>query len=177
MKTASTRYEDTVILSEPYKWTDWTPGPTKPTITTVSGPIAVAGTPTPDFPYEDRRRVVGELVQDGYWVKATGSRVTQDGWTTYSDWNYVVFDPEVKLHTKLISQGWTDGTSGRDDGSFASLRSGEVNLILVKEEDQWKKWIIATNMIKALNSKTKEERVKVFDGVFGKDSNAEAVMF
>ena len=64
-----------------------------------------------------------------------------------------------------------------EDGSFASLRMGEVNLILVKEEDQWKKWIIATNMIKALNTKTKEERIKVFDGVFGKDKNAEAVLF
>ena len=124
-----------------------------------------------------RKDTILKLVQDGYWVKATGSRVTQDGWTAHSDWDYVVFDPEVKLHPKLISEGWTDGTSGRDDGSFASLRMGEVNLILTKEEDQWKKWIIATNMIKALNCKTKAERIKVFDGVFGRDKNAGAVMF
>jgi hypothetical protein len=124
-----------------------------------------------------KRGTISDLVDLGYWVKATGSRVTEDGWDPASDWDYVVFDPEVKLHTKLIADGWTDGTSGGDDRNFASLRMNAINLILVKEEAQWKKWIIATNMIKALNSKTKEERVKVFDGVFGKDSNAEAVLF
>lgn len=134
-------------------------------------------TPTPLEHMPARAIVLRDLIQEGYWVKATGSRVTENGWNEHSDWDYVVFDPEVKLHHKLVSQGWVDGSSGRDDGSFASLRLGDINLILVKEEDQWKKWIIATNMIKALNSKTKEERIKVFDAVFGKDKNMEAVSF
>ena len=33
------------------------------------------------------------------------------------------------------------------------------------------------NLIKTLNSKTKGERIAVFDSVFGKDSNAKALEF
>jgi hypothetical protein len=47
----------------------------------------------------------------------------------------------------------------------------------VDKEEIWKKYIIATNLIKTLNSKTKGERVAVFDSVFGKDSNAKALEF
>lgn len=165
-----------IIKTSKYSEEDWHPISVKPSTYTsgsASGTLTSAAFPTSTH----RALILQELVQDGYWVKATGSRVTQDGWSSSSDWDYVVFDPDVKLMDRLITQGWMDGTSGREDGSFASLRMGEVNLILVKEEDQWKKWIIATNMIKALNSESKEERIKVFDGVFGKDKNAEAVLF
>lgn len=32
-----------------------------------------------------RRKIVADLVQEGYWVKATGSRVTKSGYTSESD--------------------------------------------------------------------------------------------
>ena len=124
-----------------------------------------------------RAKIISDLVNDGYWVKATGSRVTKDGWTSESDWDYVVYDPDHKLQDvyKQID-GWVLG-SDAGQGEFASIRKYDVNLILVSQEEIWKKYIIATNLIKALNSKTKEERIKVFNSVFGKDSNAKAVEF
>lgn len=126
---------------------------------------------------DGRAEVLRELIEDGYWVKATGSRVTKDGWTDASDWDYVVYDPDRKLVKELIKEcTWVQG-SLVDHGEFASLRKNDINLIIVDQEEIWKKYIIATNLIKALNSKTKEERIKVFDSVFGKDSNAKAVEF
>ena len=124
-----------------------------------------------------REKIISDLVNDGYWVKATGSRVTKDGWTDESDWDYVVYDPDCKLQDvyKQID-GWVLG-SDAGHGEFASIRKYDVNLILVSQEEIWKKYIIATNLIKALNSRTKEERIKVFDSVFGKDVNAHAVEF
>ena len=124
-----------------------------------------------------REKIISDLVNDGYWVKATGSRVTKDGWTDESDWDYVVYDPDQKLQDvyKQID-GWVLG-SDAGQGEFASIRKHDVNLILVSQEEIWKKYIIATNLIKTLNSKTKEERIAVFDSVFGKDKNADAVDF
>lgn len=124
-----------------------------------------------------REKIISDLVNDGYWVKATGSRVTKDGWTDESDWDYVVYDPDHKLQDvyKQID-GWVLG-SDAGQGEFASIRKYDVNLILVDKEEVWKKYIIATNLIKTLNSKTKKERIAVFDSVFGRDRNADAVDF
>lgn len=149
-------------------------------LTTVSWtPLSVSPTSyhTPYTSTNIRGNVLRELIEDGYWVKASGSRVTKDGWTDASDWDYVVYDPDRKLVKELIKEGeWVQG-SLVDHGEFASLRRADINLIIVDQEEIWKKYIIATNLIKALNSKTKEERIKVFDSVFGKDSNAKAVEF
>lgn len=124
-----------------------------------------------------REKIISDLVNKGYWVKATGSRVTKDGWTDDSDWDYVVYDPDQKLQDVFKQiDGWVLG-SDAGQGEFASIRKHDVNLILVSQEEIWKKYIIATNLIKALNSRTKEERIKVFDSVFGKDVNAHAVEF
>lgn len=123
-----------------------------------------------------RDKIIRELVDDGYWVKMTGSRVTKDGWTSESDWDYVVYDPDHKLANTIDPQEWVLG-SNVGAGEFMSIRKGDVNLILVDKEEIWKKYIIATNLIKTLNSKTKGERVAVFDSVFGKDSNAKALEF
>ncbi len=124
-----------------------------------------------------RQAIVGKLVDQGYWVKATGSRDTKDGWTKDSDWDYVVFDPDHTFYNS-VKDGvqWHLGGSGRGE-EFVSLKQGDTNLILVDKEDVWKKYVIATNLIKTLNSKTKEERIKVFVSVFGIDSNAKAVEF
>jgi predicted nucleotidyltransferase len=123
-----------------------------------------------------RDKIIRELVDDGYWVKMTGSRVTKDGWTDESDWDYVVYDPDKKFANSLRIEEWVVG-SLVDAGEFMSIRKGDVNLILVDKEEVWKKYIIATNLIKTLNSKTKGERIAVFDSVFGKDKNAAAVDF
>lgn len=155
-----------------------------PSTTTISGGASSTGA----TPYtssglasllgiNNRDKIVRELVDEGYWVKMTGSRVTKDGWTDESDWDYVVYDPDKKLGDRLIrTTGWSVGGSGNGT-EFSSFKYGDVNLILVDKEEIWKKYIIATNLIKTLNSKTKGERIAVFDSVFGKDKNAAAVEF
>lgn len=123
-----------------------------------------------------RQEIILGIVEKGLWIKMTGSRVTKDGWTSESDWDYVVYDPDHKYYDSLNKEEWVLG-SNVDSGEFTSIRKGDVNLILVDKEDIWKKYIIATNLIKTLNSKTKGERITVFDSVFGRDSNAKAVEF
>ncbi len=123
---------------------------------------------------------VGKLVDRGYWVKRTGSRVTTH-FTEASDHDYVVFDPDCKLEKELMVEGWELGGSG-DNGEltgriFSSLKKGKTNFIVVVNEDQWKKWVIATNLIKALDPETKEGRVKIFNTVFGDTPDSRAVEF
>ncbi len=129
----------------------------------------------------DRHFEVGQIVDKGYWVKATGSRVTKYGWTNDSDWDYVIFDPDLKLEGELMKNGWELGGSGLAEAEsfrcFSSLKKGNLNFLLVNKEDQWKKWIIATNMLKMMDPKTKEERVKLFDTVFGTTPDSKAMEF
>ncbi len=160
--------------------TTWRPTPPLPS-GTYSGTAGGIPHPTPSstisiLGLSRRDKIIRELVDDGYWVKMTGSRVTKDGWTDESDWDYVVYDPDHKFANTIDPQEWVLG-SNVDSGEFMSIRKNDVNLILVDKEEIWKKYIIATNLIKALNSRTKEERIKVFDSVFGKDVNAHAVEF
>lgn len=128
-----------------------------------------------------RREVIGELAQEGYWVKATGSRVTQDGWTEHSDWDYVVYDPEGTLQAKLDKPDshWVLGGSGNGElgSDFLSYKREDVNLILVNKDEYWKKYIIATNLLKLLNPKTKKERIALFDSVFGRTTDSKAMAF
>ena len=129
---------------------------------------------------EPREVIVGDLVQEGYWVKATGSRVTKSGFTSESDWDYVVYDPDNHLVNKLLADSnWSkDGSGNGDPGiDFHSFKNGMTNLILVSTEDIWKKYIIATNLIKSLDCKTKGERIAIFDSVFERDKNLRAVDF
>ncbi len=129
---------------------------------------------------EPREVIVGDLVQEGYWVKATGSRVTKSGYTSESDWDYVVYDPDEVLRKKLDGDtNWSpDGSGNGAMGiDFTSWRNGQTNLILVSTEDIWKKYIIATNLIKSLDCKTKKERITIFDSVFERDKNLRAVDF
>ena len=126
----------------------------------------------------NREVEVGKIVDKGYWVKATGSRVTKSGWTDDSDWDYVIFDPDLKLEGQLMKDGWELGGSGEGlERCFSSLKKGGVNFILVKSEDDWKKWVIATNLLKMMDPKTKEERIGIFDTVFGKTSDSKAMDF
>ena len=157
--------------TDPTTW--WPSTTTGSPLTTVAFPTGALGSYSLEG---QRRKIVADLVDDGYWVKMTGSRVTKDGWTNESDWDYVVYDPDHKFANTIDSQEWVLG-SNVDAGEFMSIRKNDVNLILVDKEEIWKKYIIAANLIKTLNSKTKGERVAVFDSVFGKDSNAKALEF
>jgi hypothetical protein len=148
---------------------DWSVFP--PTVT--GAPISPKTTPRIATYKNTRKETIADLVQQGYWVKATGSRVTKDGWTEHSDWDYAVFDPDKSL--KL--DGWVIGGSESPGQEWTSYRLGETNLIVVNDDPTWKKYIIATNLIKAVNAKTKKERIALFDSVFGRDMDSRAVSF
>lgn len=146
------------------------------TLTSISARSLLSGMVT------HKEYELSKIVDKGYWIKATGSRVTKSGWTEDSDWDYVIFDPDMKLEGELMKDGWELGGSGAvaaelNDRMFSSLKKGQVNFILVCSEDQWKKWIIATNLLKMMDPKTKEERIGIFDTVFGKTSDSKAMEF
>ena len=151
-----------------------------PTTGKGGSPILFGSYPIPTKGTESRDTIVANLIQEGYWVKATGSRVTKDGWTSESDWDYVVYDPDNTLNIKLVEDSsWTlDGSGNGVIGiDFYSFKQGNVNLILTNKDSVWKKYIIATNLLRMLNPKTKKERIALFDSVFGKDVDSKAVEF
>lgn len=160
----------------------YTPIPTSSTsgATPIGG--LLGGYTPPYLTNEHSVRVeVGKIVDKGYWIKATGSRVTKSGWTNESDWDYVIFDPDMKLEGELMKDSWELGGSG-DKGdligrAFSSLKKDKTNFILVSQEDQWKKWIVATNLLKALDPKTKKERIELFATVFGNTPDSRAMDF
>lgn len=128
-----------------------------------------------------REKYILKVVDKGYWIKPTGSRVTKSGWTIESDWDYVIFDPDKTLaHSLQKDKNWVEGGSGNGE-EFASFKTptqdGTLNFILVDKEEIWKKYIVATNLIKALDTPTKEERIKIFDSVFFRDKDMKAVAF
>lgn len=92
--------------------TAWWPSTTSGTIL----PTSLGSVPTPSsilsvLGISQRDKIIRELVDDGYWVKMTGSRVTKDGWTNESDWDYVVYDPDKKLRSKFLAEdGWVLGS-------------------------------------------------------------------
>lgn len=159
---------------------------TSPTLSTSGatplGSLLSGSTSVFGMEYTDIRRgkEVLSIIEKGYWVKATGSRVTTH-FTDKSDYDYVIFDPDGKLEVSLMYDGWELGGSG-DKGeltgrAFSSLKKGGINFILVSQESQWKKWVVATNLLKAINPKTKEERIKLFDTVFGNTPDSRAMEF
>ncbi len=156
------------------EWATWFP-------TTITGKTTLKRALKAPVPYyQQREEIITGLVQEGYWVKATGSRVTRDGWTDDSDWDYVVYDPENTLHSKLSKDvNWkVDGSGNGVLGvDFQSYKQGQTNLIVVCKDSTWKKYIIATNLLRMMNPKTKKERCAIFDSVFEKDVNSRAVEF
>jgi hypothetical protein len=117
----------------------------------------------------------------GLYMKPTGSRVTASGWTDQSDYDFVVLDREKKLAHFLNSlTSWEPGGSGNGE-EFTSFKSTEygvtLNLILVDSDDVFRKYCAATEIIKTLNTQTREERIKIFDMVFGRTLETKEVPF
>ena len=119
-----------------------------------------------------RQKVVTAVVQEGFFIRPTGSRVTKSGWKDTSDWDYVVLDTEDKLISHLSTldefrnMAFHPDGSGNTKSNFESYRIAEVNLIIVKDKPTFEKYMVATELIKALDCQTKEERVKYFDIIF-----------
>lgn len=116
---------------------------------------------------------IADVVAKGHYVKPTGSRVTESGWTEKSDYDFVVLDKEKTLaHYLARHRHAAEGGSG-NGSEFTSYKiysdsSSVLNLILVDSQEVFMKYCVATEIIKTLNTKTKAERIKVFGTVFGK---------
>lgn len=119
---------------------------------------------------EKYSQYVASIVCMGKYIKPTGSRVTESGFTSLSDYDFVILDQDKTLaHALSRNIEWFVGGSGNGT-EFNSFKHGMLNFILVDNKDIFNKYVAATECIKALNCKTKEERIKVFDGIFGKTS-------
>ena len=113
---------------------------------------------------------VASIVCSGKYIKPTGSRVTESGYTNASDYDFVILDQDKSLaHSLSRNIEWYVGGSGNGT-EFISFKHDMINFILVDNKDTFNKYVAATECIKALNCKTKEERIKVFDSIFGKTS-------
>jgi hypothetical protein len=92
----------------------------------------------------------------------TGSRVICTPPVMDTDADIVVHDPQGVLPLR----NWTEATTDSEyDGGTRTFRLGEVNLIVVKEEDDFKRWGVATQIASRMNLKSKPERIALFQGV------------
>lgn len=92
----------------------------------------------------------------------TGSRVICTPPVMDTDADIVVYDPTGALSLR----NWTEATTDSDyDGGVRTFRLGEVNLIVVDEEDDFKRWQVATQIASRMNLKSKPERIALFQGV------------
>lgn len=115
-------------------------------------------------------KTIASIVAKGHYIKPTGSRVTTN-FTKYSDYDFVVYDPEERLSEFFMSDTRFElGGSINRESNFASYKSKEavpINLILVKDKEYFNRYVCATELIKAVNPPDKEGRIKLFDTVFG----------
>lgn len=120
---------------------------------------------------------VTAVVHLGLWIKPTGSRVTKSGWSGTSDYDYVVFDPEDKLSKLLAKADYKIGGSQRPEQEFTSYVKGSLNFIVTSKADYFQKYCRATELIKTVDAKTKEERIKMFDIIFGVNDSTNVLEF
>jgi Nucleotidyltransferase domain len=118
------------------------------------------------------QEVALELVMAGKHIYATGSRVTSN-YTKDSDYDIVVLDDEDwSTHNKYSEEDrWYTGESGNQYSEFMSLKktmvnTDTINLIFVRTKDTFQNYVMATDLIRKVNPKTKKERIELFDLIF-----------
>lgn len=127
-------------------------------------PIASSFTPLNSVADEVLR-----VVNAGYNLCATGSRMTKN-FTPASDYDFVVYDWDKKFKTQLDTKEWEEGGSGNLFSDFISykkkVREGTINFIVVSDKEYYRKYVLATELIKKINPPDKKGRVELFDMVF-----------
>lgn len=106
------------------------------------------------------------LSQRGFPFLRTGSREICDPPVMDTDVDFVVLDVDDFPFERAgwRATGEQEGY-GADSSSFATFRSGEVNLIVVRNRTDFWKWRVATAAAKQLNIMNKNERQALFQGV------------
>lgn len=100
-------------------------------------------------------------------VEPVGSRVTVDPPPMDTDEDYLVLVHKLNadLFSRLKELGFEGGRKHRDDDVFYSVRKGDINLIITDRQDFFDRFMLATEMAKSFNLKTKPERITLFQGV------------
>lgn len=106
----------------------------------------------------------------------TGSRYICNPPVTNTDDDYVLFVEDIKAaYLELLDTNWTIGGANNAsytvedvDNWFSAKKhiNGEVvNYIVVSDQDQFSKWVTATELAKKLNLLKKEDRIALFEVV------------
>ena len=71
------------------------------------------------------------------------------------------------LYKKLDEQGWARTEHARDrdypnDSVVQTWRLGKFNIIMLRNERDYKRWLIATQLLQAMRLQEKEQRVVLF---------------
>jgi hypothetical protein len=114
-----------------------------------------------------------QVVDRGYNICATGSRVTTNFDPLTSDYDYVIFDWDKKFRSKLSTVEWSEGDSGNEHSEFHSykkrVKEGSLNFIVVQDKEEYRKYLLATELLKKMNPASKAERIKLFDMIFKRE--------
>ena len=99
------------------------------------------------------------------WEKA-GSRVTCNPPPNDTDEDWVVLQYDG-LEGVLVNSGYdTEGNPEKYDHSdFISYRNGEVNVIVIKDEELYYRFLTATDLAKRFNLLDKQDRIDLFQAV------------
>jgi hypothetical protein len=97
----------------------------------------------------------------------TGSRLVNG--IVHDDYDIVVLDPDKKLfnHLDFTKNGWVLGGSFDFDGAFASYKKYDVNVILVKTEEEFSKWKSFSEILEEAQLKDKESRIALSEFLRG----------
>lgn len=102
------------------------------------------------------------LLNSGIPFFKTGSRVICNPPVMETDADFVVLDQAGVLNLRSWAEATTDSEY---DGGTHTFRLGEVNLIVVDDGDDFKRWKVATQIATRLNLTSKPERIALFQGV------------
>lgn len=106
---------------------------------------------------------------------ATGSRII-GGATNDSDWDYVLLCErgDRSISDAIESIGFErSSTEESYEGvygnrmTYRTYRCGKLNLIVSRSRLAFNKWGQATELAKAVRPQTKQQRIQIFDAVFG----------
>lgn len=116
------------------------------------------------------------VIRYGAEVTPCGSRVTCDPPPTDTDADFLVFLPEYDMQRVSDVVLWLEADRGYalDDNehyqvlvqsSFASLKRGEVNLLLTASRDWRDRHVRATALCRRLNLSDKSDRIALFQTI------------
>lgn len=141
----------------------------------VSSTSLAGSWPTPASWQEDLKDVLKFCVDNDIWIRRTGSQLIED--VVPEDRDFVAEDIDGKLVPYLEQNGYWLGGSSRPEAQFMSWKKGEVNIIVCHDREYFRKYLMATELLKKMQPKTKQERINIFDTIFGTNNKDTDVPF